>query len=147
MSNIGKQPIPIPEGVEVSRKEASIIVKGKLGELSQEFNSDIQIEMVLSFGDGRDASHTLLFSVSIVHKSLLRNIFFCRTVVSESLMYAIPLTKLNERVSKLSTISSVRLKSICIKSISPISDIISSNVVIKESDRGNVGVPSFMLKA
>ena len=45
MSNIGKQPIPIPEGVEVSRKEASIIVKGKLGELSQEFNSDIQIEI------------------------------------------------------------------------------------------------------
>jgi len=45
MSNIGKQPISIPEGVEVSRKEASIIVKGKLGELSQEFNSDIQIEI------------------------------------------------------------------------------------------------------
>ncbi len=45
MSNIGKQPIPIPEGVEVSRKESSIIVKGKLGELTQEFNSDIQIEI------------------------------------------------------------------------------------------------------
>ena len=45
MSNIGKQPILIPEGVEVSQKEASIIVKGKLGELSQEFNSDIQIEI------------------------------------------------------------------------------------------------------
>ena len=45
MSNIGKQPITIPEGVKVSRKETSIIVKGKLGELSQEFNSDIQIEI------------------------------------------------------------------------------------------------------
>ena len=45
MSNIGKQPIPIPEGVEVSRKETSIIVKGKLGELTQEFNSDIQIKI------------------------------------------------------------------------------------------------------
>ena len=45
MSNIGKQPIPIPEGVEVSRKETSIIVKGKLGELTQEFNSNIQIEI------------------------------------------------------------------------------------------------------
>ena len=45
MSNIGKQPIPIPEGVEVSQKETSIIVKGKLGELTQEFNSDIQIEI------------------------------------------------------------------------------------------------------
>jgi len=45
MSNIGKQPIPIPEGVEVSRNEANILVKGKLGELSQEFKSDIQISI------------------------------------------------------------------------------------------------------
>ena len=45
MSNIGKQPITIPEGVKVSRKETSIIVKGKLGELSQEFNHDIQIQI------------------------------------------------------------------------------------------------------
>jgi len=43
MSNIGKQPIPIPEGVTVSQKEAIIVVKGKLGELTQEFNFDIQI--------------------------------------------------------------------------------------------------------
>ena len=43
MSNIGKQPIPIPEGVTVSQKEAIIVVKGKLGELTQEFNSDIKI--------------------------------------------------------------------------------------------------------
>ncbi|SVD45501.1 uncharacterized protein METZ01_LOCUS398355, partial [marine metagenome] len=27
MSNIGKQPIPIPEGVEVSQKETNIFVK------------------------------------------------------------------------------------------------------------------------
>ena len=45
MSNIGKQPISIPEGVEVSRKEDSIFVKGKLGELNQEFKSDIQISI------------------------------------------------------------------------------------------------------
>ncbi len=45
MSNIGKQPIPIPESVEVNQKETNIFVKGKLGELSQEFNSDIQIEI------------------------------------------------------------------------------------------------------
>ena len=43
MSNIGKQPIAIPEGVEVSRKEDNIFVKGKLGELNQEFKFDIQI--------------------------------------------------------------------------------------------------------
>ena len=43
MSNIGKQPIVIPEGVEVSQKGANIIVKGKLGELNHEFESDIRI--------------------------------------------------------------------------------------------------------
>jgi len=45
MSNIGKQPIPIPEGVEVQRKNADIIIKGKLGELTETFNSDVQIEI------------------------------------------------------------------------------------------------------
>jgi large subunit ribosomal protein L6 len=45
MSNIGKQPIAIPEGVEVSRKEDKICVKGTLGELNQEFKSDIQISI------------------------------------------------------------------------------------------------------
>ena len=45
MSNIGKQPISIPEGVEVSRKKDNIFVKGKLGELNQEFKSDIQISI------------------------------------------------------------------------------------------------------
>jgi len=45
MSNIGKQPISIPEGVEVSRKDDNIFVKGKLGELNQEFKSDIQISI------------------------------------------------------------------------------------------------------
>ena len=45
MSNIGKQPILIPEGVEVQRNNADIIVKGKLGELTETFYSDIQIEI------------------------------------------------------------------------------------------------------
>lgn len=45
MSNIGKQPIIIPEGVEVSRKETNIFVKGKLGELNHEFQSDIGISI------------------------------------------------------------------------------------------------------
>ena len=37
MSRIGKNPIIIPEGVTVSIDESVITVKGKLGELSQEF--------------------------------------------------------------------------------------------------------------
>ena len=45
MSNIGKQPIPIPEDVDVKLQNADIIVKGKLGELTETFNSDIQIEI------------------------------------------------------------------------------------------------------
>ena len=45
MSNIGKQPITIPEGVEVSQKETNIFVKGKLGELNHEFKSDIGISI------------------------------------------------------------------------------------------------------
>lgn len=43
MSNIGKQPIPIPEGVEVNKQKNKIFVKGKLGELTQILNNDIQI--------------------------------------------------------------------------------------------------------
>ena len=38
MSRIGKNPIIIPEGVIVSIDESVITVKGKLGELSQEFS-------------------------------------------------------------------------------------------------------------
>ena len=38
MSNIGKQPILIPDGVELMQKDTEIIVKGKLGELKQAFH-------------------------------------------------------------------------------------------------------------
>jgi len=43
MSRIGKNPISIPEGVTVEIKEGVVIVKGKLGELSQEIG-DIEIK-------------------------------------------------------------------------------------------------------
>ena len=45
MSNIGKQPIPIPEGVEVLQNDAVITAKGVLGKLTQSFSSDIKIEI------------------------------------------------------------------------------------------------------
>jgi len=38
MSRIGKNPVAIPEGVTVSIKDNVISVKGKLGELTQEFS-------------------------------------------------------------------------------------------------------------
>ncbi len=45
MSNIGKQPILIPEGVEVIKKNESIFVKGKLGELTQALSSEMEISI------------------------------------------------------------------------------------------------------
>ena len=45
MSNIGKQPIPIPEGVELIQNDAEITVKGKLGELKQTFHLGTNISI------------------------------------------------------------------------------------------------------
>jgi len=45
MSRIGNNPIAIPEGVTVEVKDALVTVKGKLGELSQEFSGvDVKVE-------------------------------------------------------------------------------------------------------
>ena len=41
MSRVGNNPISIPEGVSVEIQPNSIIVKGKLGELSQTYDSII----------------------------------------------------------------------------------------------------------
>ena len=43
MSNIGKQPIAIPENIEVQISKESVQVKGKLGELSINYDSRIEI--------------------------------------------------------------------------------------------------------
>tara|TARA_R110002167_G_scaffold94258_2_gene251755 strand:+ start:2935 stop:3477 length:543 start_codon:yes stop_codon:yes gene_type:complete len=48
MSRIGNNPIAIPEGVTVEVNEGVIIVKGKLGELSQEFS-----EVAIKIEDGQ----------------------------------------------------------------------------------------------
>ncbi|MFH1129192.1 MAG: 50S ribosomal protein L6 [Patescibacteria group bacterium] len=45
MSRIGKQPIIIPDGVEVKIDKDLVLVKGKKGELSQKIVSDIKIEI------------------------------------------------------------------------------------------------------
>ncbi|MBC7000518.1 50S ribosomal protein L6 [Cytophaga sp. FL35] len=45
MSRIGNSPIVIPEGVTVDIKDNEIVVKGKLGELTQDFSAvDIKVE-------------------------------------------------------------------------------------------------------
>jgi len=45
MSRIGNNPISIPDGVTVTVADQTITVKGKLGELTQEFNA-VSIEVV-----------------------------------------------------------------------------------------------------
>ncbi len=45
MSRIGKNPISIPANVTVEIKDSVVSVKGKLGQLTQEF-SDVTIEIV-----------------------------------------------------------------------------------------------------
>jgi large subunit ribosomal protein L6 len=45
MSRIGKSPITVPAGVDVAFNNGTVTVKGKLGTLSQEINTDIQFEM------------------------------------------------------------------------------------------------------
>jgi large subunit ribosomal protein L6 len=45
MSRIGKQPIEIPDGVEVDVKPGSVTVKGPKGELSQIVDPDMKVEL------------------------------------------------------------------------------------------------------
>ena len=42
MSRIGNNPITVPEGVSIEISDNKIIVKGKLGEIEQEF-SDVLV--------------------------------------------------------------------------------------------------------
>ena len=44
MSNIGKQPVNVPDGVDVNLNQNMISVKGSWGELSLKFNSEINIK-------------------------------------------------------------------------------------------------------
>ena len=48
MSNIGKQPINIPDGVEIKISGNNIFVKGIKGELSLDFDSKIKINYTLT---------------------------------------------------------------------------------------------------
>jgi large subunit ribosomal protein L6 len=73
MSRIGNNPVAIPEGVSVDIKENVVTVKGKLGELSQKFDSiEIKVEdsnvMVTRSSDTKDqkAKHGL-------YRSLMNN--------------------------------------------------------------------------
>ncbi len=45
MSRIGNLPIDIPEGVDININKNIIIVKGKLGQMEQQFNPAIKVEL------------------------------------------------------------------------------------------------------
>lgn len=45
MSRIGKAPVSIPEGVEIKLDGNTVTVKGKLGELQQEIDSDLSVKI------------------------------------------------------------------------------------------------------
>ncbi len=45
MSRIGRKPIQLPEGIILENVENFVTVKGKLGELTQQFNSEITISV------------------------------------------------------------------------------------------------------
>jgi len=45
VSRIGKQPIPVPSGVEVKNENNRVTVKGPKGQLSQQFNEALIIEV------------------------------------------------------------------------------------------------------
>ena len=49
MSNIGKQPISIPENLEVNISSNNVSIKGKLGQLEMNYNSRIEIKSDKNF--------------------------------------------------------------------------------------------------
>jgi large subunit ribosomal protein L6 len=72
MSRIGNNPVVIPQGVTVDIKDGIVTVKGKLGELTQNFDSvDIKVEdgnvMVTRSSDTKDqkAKHGLYRSLML----------------------------------------------------------------------------------
>jgi len=45
MSRIGKQPVTIPAGVEVTTSATEVVVKGKIGELTQSVDPNIEVKV------------------------------------------------------------------------------------------------------
>ena len=74
MSRIGRMPIPVPQGVEVSIKDNEVAVKGPKGELSRRFSPDMSIalkddELIVS----RPSDNKVHRSLHGLTRSLLAN--------------------------------------------------------------------------
>ncbi|WP_010251731.1 50S ribosomal protein L6 [Myroides injenensis] len=96
MSRIGKSPVTIPAGVTVDVKDGEIVVKGKLGELTQKFDTvSIKVEdnqvIVERSSDLKDerSKHGL-------YRSLINNMI---TGVSEGFTIALELVGVGYRAS------------------------------------------------
>ncbi len=78
MSRIGNAPITIPEGVEVNvTPENSVVVKGKLGELTQAVNKDIKVsinEGVLTVSRSNDSKEYR--SMHGLYRALINNMVY-----------------------------------------------------------------------
>ena len=48
MSRVGKYPVPIPQGVQVTLQGRTLVAKGKLGELTLPLTDDVEIEIEAS---------------------------------------------------------------------------------------------------
>ena len=100
MSRIGKLPINIPSGVDVSINGTLVTVKGKLGEMSQEIDSSITISIdngVMTFVRESEApSHR---SKHGLYRALIQNMItgvdqqFSKTLIAEGVGYRFQLEK------------------------------------------------------
>ena len=45
MSRVGKYPVPIPQGVQVTLQDRTLVAKGKLGELKLPLTDDVDVEV------------------------------------------------------------------------------------------------------
>ena len=71
MSRVGNNPITIPEGVSVEISDNKVVVKGKLGEIEQEF-SDVVVKMndgVVNIERTSDSVMDALVDLTILSKT------------------------------------------------------------------------------
>ena len=74
MSRIGLKPIELPEGVDVTQNGSIVVVKGKLGELSQEIKGGITMEKnenIITFS--RSSNQPEHRSLHGLYRSLVNN--------------------------------------------------------------------------
>ena len=74
MSNVGKQPINIPNGVSVDIKDNTVLVKGENGELFMEYNNIINISNKDNFiVVNRDSDHREQRALHGLYRALISN--------------------------------------------------------------------------